>query len=143
MAESALETYVAGLSDEDAAAVRTLDAAIRKAHAGFDVAVKYRILMYALAGDWRHWVVSVDVTKRGPALRFLAGVIMDDPRGVLRPGTSTLMTWDFDRGARIPVTAVRAYVREAVARYPDYRERAEEITAQAREAHGRRGPRPR
>ncbi len=91
--------------------------------------------MYALGRDWRHWVCAIDAhPKKGVGLRFLYGVLLEDPKRVLRPGSSVLMTWDFAPGAAVDPAAVRAYVTEAVARYPDYRARERDILEASRAA---------
>ena len=134
MTSAALGAYLADVDADAAPALTALDAAIIGAHPDFDVAVKYKIVMYAVKSDWRHWVCAINATKSGVCLRFLYGVMLDDPRGVLRSGTSTLKTWDFKRGDDIDPAAVGAYVREAVERYPDYRANAGEIADAARNA---------
>jgi hypothetical protein len=132
---AALETYLAGADPESVPLVTALHAAVLAAHPDLEVAVKYRMLMFALRGDWRHWVCAIDAhPKRGIALRFLFGVLLKDPRRVLRPGSSVLMTWDFGRGDPVDPAAVGTYVSEAVARYPDYRANAREIEATSRAA---------
>jgi len=142
-----------GVDPVSAGILRTLDGAVRGAHSGFDVAVKYNIILYALAGDWRRWVCALDAGRNrgsgrdrgagGVSLRFLYGVLLGDPAGVLRPGSSTLMTWDLARDEDVDPVAVVAYVREAVARYPDYCARSKEITEEARAAAAERGTRRR
>ena len=141
MSHSALETYLVGVDPAAAPLVVALDEAVRKAHPGFDVAIKYRILMYALRGDWRTWVCAIDVTKKGACLRFLYGVLLDDPRGVLRAGSSVLKTWDFAFGDDVDPAAVGAYVTEAVARYPEYKANAGEVLDASRAA-ARAGKKP-
>src|SRR5207237_7919172 len=89
------ETYLAGVDAAAAPLVRTLDAAIRTAYPDFDVAIKYGILMYALRGDWRTWVCAIQATRKSVGLRFLYGVLLDDPGHVLRAGSSVLNTWVF------------------------------------------------
>jgi hypothetical protein len=131
---SALETYLASVDPTAAPLVVALDEAVRKAHPDFDVAIKYRILMYALRGDWRTWVCAIDVTKKGVCLRFLYGVLLDDPRGVLRAGSSVLKTWDFTSGDVVDPAAVGAYVTEAVARYPEYKANTGEVLDASRAA---------
>jgi hypothetical protein len=132
MSSSALEDYLAGVDPKAAPQVRALDQAIRAGHPDFDVAVEYRILMYALAGDWHTWVVALDANRKGVSLRFLYGVLLDDPRGVLRAGTSVLKTWDFGFDEPIDPATVGAYVAEAVSKYTDYKGRAPEVLAEAR-----------
>jgi hypothetical protein len=131
--DGVLDGYVVGLPPEREALVRRLHAAIATAHPGFDVAIKYGLLMYAIGGDWRHWVVSVDAhPKGGVGLRFLFGVLMADERHVLRRGSSVLMTWDLDPAAELDVGVVGSYVEEAVRLYPAYKADQKTILALAR-----------
>jgi len=132
--DSALGTYLVGVDPTAVPLVVALDDAVRKANPDFDVAIKYRILMYALRGDWRTWVCAIDVTKKGACLRFLYGVLLDDPRGVLRAGSSVLKTWDFALGDVVDPAAVGAYVMEAVARHPEYKANTGEVLAASRAA---------
>jgi hypothetical protein len=129
---SAFETYLAGVDARATPLVVALDDAIRRAHADFDVAIKYRILMYALERDWRTWVCAIDATKKGVGLRFLYGVLLDDPLHVLRAGSSVLKTWDFAFDDSVDPAAVGAYVTEAVARYATYKANWSTILAASR-----------
>lgn len=140
MSASPLDDYVAGVAPEAAPLVRSLDAAVRAAHADFDVAVKYHILMYTLGADWRTWVCAIQATKKTVCLRFLYGVLLDDPLEVLRAGSSVLMTWDYPFGAEVDPAAVGAYVSEAVDRYDGYRADSARIL-EATRAGRRAGPR--
>ena len=134
MNDTALEAYLEGVGPEAKVLVLALDEAIRRAYPSFDRAVKYKILMYALGGDWRTWVCAIDATKRGVGLRFLYGVLLDDPRGVLRAGSSVLKTWDFAFDESIDPAAVGAYVSEAVSRYGAYKARSAEVLTASRRA---------
>jgi hypothetical protein len=131
MSGSELDAYLAGIDARAVAIARALDDAVAGACPNFDVAVKYRILMYTLAGDWRTWVCAIDARKNGVCLRFLYGVLLDDPRDVLRAGSSVLRTWDFAFDDVVDPTAVGTYVAEAVAeavaRYDDYRANTREV----------------
>jgi hypothetical protein len=138
---SALETYLAGVDPAAAPLVVALDTAVRRVYPDFDVAVKYKLLTYALRGDWRTWVCAIDARKKGVGLRFLFGVLLDDPRRVLRAGTSVLKTWDFVFDEVIDQAAVGAYVTEAVARYADYKAKTREVLDASRAA-ARAGRRP-
>src|SRR5437899_7107170 len=101
-----LDAYLAGVDARAAPLVVELDDAVRAAHPDFDVAVKYRLLMYTLDRQWRRWVCAIGVTKKGVGLRFLYGVLLDDPRKVLRAGASVLKTWDFGFDDQIDHVAV-------------------------------------
>ena len=133
MTSEALAEYLASYDDGSAPLLTALDAAILDAHADFDVAVKYRMVMYTLGRDWRHWVCAIGAAKNGGAsLRFLYGVILDDPKHVLRAGTSILMTWDVAGGEKVDARAVGTYVKEAVAKHATFKEHEQEITTAAK-----------
>ena len=128
-----LEEYLALYDDAAGRMFVQLDGAIRTAAPDIDVAIKYRLLSYTVDEDWRHWVCAVNATKNAVCLRFLWGVLLDDPLAVLRPGTSTLMTWDMPRGTSVDTAAVASYVRDALATRDHFRANAEQISADARE----------
>lgn len=136
-ATTPLEAYLATVDPATEPQVRALDAAVRAAHP-FDVAIKYRLLTYALDRDWRTWVCAIDARPSRVSLKFLFGVLLEDPQRVLRPGTSVLESWDIPVGAGVDVQAVTAYVREAVATYPDYKARHAEVEAAAKAAGPKR-----
>jgi len=133
-----LEEYLAIYVDAAGRLFVQLDAAIRQEAPELDVAIKYRLLSYTVDRDWRHWVCAVNATKSAVCLRFLWGVLLDDPLGVLRPGTSTLMTWDLPRGGDVDAQSVSLYVREARAKRDHFLADSEGISAQARERARRR-----
>lgn len=132
MTRTAIQTYLDGVGSAAEPTVLALDKAIRTAHPSFDIAVKYGILMYSIDADWRTWVCAVDATKKRVALRFLYGVLLDDPKGVLRKGSSVLMTWDFAFGERVDAKAVQSYVKEAVAKKHEYAANSAAIQAAAK-----------
>jgi len=137
MSSPALQTYLDGLTGADVEAapnLAALDDAIVAAEPGFAVAVKYKILMYAVPGDWRHWVCAISANRGGSSLRFLYGVLLDDPLGVLRSGSSTLKTWDFANDDEIPADAVGRYVRDALERLEYFRANSKQVAAEARSA---------
>ena len=137
---AALETYLGGVDPAAAPLVVALDGVVREA--GFDVAIKYQILMYALHGDWRTWVCAIDASRKSVGLRFLYGVLLDDPLRVLRAGSSVLETWDFAFDQVVDRAAVGAYVREAVARYDEYKANTGVILEASRAAAATKKRRP-
>lgn len=138
--QEAVNGYLASVDPGARTLAAALDAVIRSVRPDFDVAVKYRLLMYALAGDWRHWVCAIDAQPRRVSLRFLYGVMLADPRHVLRPGSSVLATWDFAPSDTIAEEAVRAYVAEAAERYSEFRANDAAILAESRAAAASRRP---
>ena len=139
MKSEALEAYLKGADPRAKPLVIDLVDAIRKAQPELDVAIKYGLLMYALRGDWRTWVRAVGAGNSGVALRFLYGVLLTDPKHVLRAGSSVLMTWDFALIDAVDPEAVGAYVVEAVARYDEYKANAPKILEASRAAAKARG----
>ncbi len=130
--ESVLEDYLATVPAEAAPAVRALHAAIVAADPSLSNAIKWQMDMFTVGGAWRTWVCGLSAAKRSVALRFLYGVLLNDPLQVLRKGSSVLMTWDFPFDAAVDPQAVGAYVREAVAKRDYYIAHAEEVTAKAK-----------
>jgi hypothetical protein len=139
MRSEALETYVKGAEPRAKPLVIDLDEAIRKVEPDLEVAIKYGLLMYALRGDWRTWVCAIGAGTSGVTLRFLYGVLLTDPKHVLRAGSSVLMTWDFAFIDAVDSTAVGSYVSEAVARYDEYKADAPKILSASRAAAKSRG----
>lgn len=134
MSTPALETYLAGADPVAAALLTSLDESIRTAGPDLDVAIKYGILMYGLHGDWRTWVCALQATKKGVSLKFLYGVLLDDPLGVLRSGSSVLMSWDIRTDEVVDAASVRGYVSEAVAKYEQYKATAAQVLEASRAA---------
>jgi len=116
-----------------------IDEAIHEARPDLEVAIKYGLLMYALRGDWRTWVCAIGAGTSGVALRFLYGVLLADPKHVLRGGSSVLMTWDFALIDAVDSAAVGSYVSEAVDRYDEYKANAPKILEASRAAAKARG----
>ena len=131
-----LEEYLEVYDDEAGAVFVQLDAAIRAAAPELETAIKYRLLSYTVERDWRHWVCAVNATKSAVCLRFLWGVLLDDPLGVLRPGSSTLMTWDMPRGTEVDADLVGRYVREALDKREHFLANSDAISAEARARYG-------
>ena len=122
MSESVLEEYIGTLVDpRGEPVVRQLDRIIRATEPTLEAAVKYKILMYGLRGDFRTWVCAINSGRRHVSVNFLYGVMLDDPRKVLRAGSSVLMSWDFAFDEQVEAAALGPYVAEAVRRNPEYK----------------------
>jgi hypothetical protein len=147
MSDSVLEEYLATLADpRGEPVVRELDRIIRGSQPELDTAIKYKILMYGLEGDFHTFVCAINSGRRRVSLNFLYGVMLEDARDVLRPGSSVLMSWDFEFDEEIDPAAVAAYVAEAVAKKGDYmanRQAVQDTAYAAAEKAGRRPKPPR
>ena len=143
MSNRVLEEYLTTIPDPRAArVVRELDRIVRRTHPDFDVAIKYKILMFALDGDFGTWVCAINAGRRQVALNFLYGVMLDDPKRVLRAGSSVLMSWDIGFEDDVDAAAVAAYVAEAVRRNPEYKANRPAVQAAAIAAAEKAGRRP-
>ena len=146
MSGPVLQEYIANLVDpRGEPAVRQIDRIIRATRPDLAVAIKYKILMYGLNGDFHTWVCAINSGRRRVSLNFLYGVMLEDVRRVLRPGSSVLMSWDFGFEEEIDPAAVAGYVAEAAARNEDYkanRQAVQDVAYAAAEKAGRR-PKPR
>ena len=111
------------LGDKDARwhpLTRELDRLIRAAGPALTLRIAYRMLVYHLGTDKARWVVAVDVREQLVTVRFLWGVLLDDPRGILRGGTSTLMNLDLHSPDALDPAVVTDFVTQAVACYPAF-----------------------
>ena len=143
MSNRVLEEYLTTIPDPRAArVVRELDRIVRRTHPDFDVAIKYKILMFALDGDFGTWVCAINAGRRQVALNFLYGVMLDDPKRALRAGSSVLMSWDIGFEDDVDAAAVAAYVAEAVRRNPEYTANRPAVQAAAIAAAEKAGRRP-
>ena len=143
MGSSVLDEYLATLADpRGEPVVRELDRIIRGTQPDLNTAIKYKILMYGLNGDFHTWVCAINSGGRRVSLNFLYGVMLEDARHVLRSGSSVLMSWDFPFDEEIEQAAVAAYVADAAAKNEDYKENRQAVQDAAYAAAEQAGRRP-
>ena len=118
MTETPLEAYLPTVREDARDTVRILAAAVQAAGIDFDCKVTYRMLVYTFGQRWHEWVVAIGVSKSSVNLRFLFGIQLDDPAGILRAGSTTAAQADFTSAAEVDAELVTAYVREAVEKRP-------------------------
>lgn len=121
-----VDAYLATIDPRWHDMVTALDSAVRSAAPDLVPDIRYRILIYALNGDYRTWVCAISTTTKLVNLRFLAGSSMTDPLHLLRPGSSTLSNLDYKSLTEIDPKVVADYVREAVAIYPAFKAKSSE-----------------
>ena len=146
MTDQVLEDYIATLVDpRGEPVVRQLDRIIRATEPKLGMAIKYKILMYGLDGDFHTWVCAINSGRRHVSVNFLYGVMLDDPRKVLRAGSSVLMSWDFPFDEEVDAAALGPYVAEALRRKPEYKANRQAVqdVAYADAAKAGRRPKPR
>lgn len=118
MTDPLLDEYLATVRPDAHAVVRALAAAVDAAGADLDRKLTYRMLVYTFDERWHHWVVAIGVSRAAVNLRFLYGQRLDDPAGILRPGSTTAATADFRSADDVEPALITAYVREAVMKHP-------------------------
>jgi hypothetical protein len=132
-----LERYLEVYDDQDGAVFVQLDAAIRTAAPELESAIRYRLLGYTVDRDWRHRPPAGSRRELASGGEQGGPLLLDDPLGVLRPGSSTLMTWDMPRGADIDSDAVGRSVREALEKREHFLANADVSSADARARYGK------
>jgi hypothetical protein len=111
----ARNAFLGGVRPDAAPVVVAIDAAVRAA-APLDSAVKWRQLVYALDGDFHHWICAVAVSKKRVTLNFHFGGLLPDPEGAFRAGSSKFMRMlDFDTPASVDAGLIGRRVRDALA----------------------------
>jgi hypothetical protein len=119
MTAAPLETYLATQDDWSLPLIRALDAAIMAAGGDLEPRYAYRMLLYSPPGWPRsRWLCGISTSTQRVHLRFLDGTSMPDPKGILRGGTSTLMSIDYASLDEIDAAIATDYVRAALAAQP-------------------------
>lgn len=117
MGDAARDAFVASIEPEFRPLVLALDGAILAAGPELDSRISYQMLMYVLGRDYRNWVCAIDARRSTVRLRFLLGDRLRDPGHVLRAGTSTLRTLDYERPDAFDVALVMDFIRQALSVY--------------------------
>jgi hypothetical protein len=115
--DAARDAYLATVDPRFQPVVAAIAEAVRSVRPDFESAIKYRILMYGLNGDFRRWICAIDATKHAAHLRFLQGTSLSDPGRILRRGTSTLCSMDIPTLQALDRKLVLDYLTEAVTIY--------------------------
>lgn len=116
MTELALDTYLATQEAWSVPLIRALDDAIRAAGGDLGSRYAYRMLLYSPPGWPRsRWLCGISTSSKRVHLRFLFGTSLPDPKGLLRGGTSTLMSIDYASLDDLDAATATAYVRDAIA----------------------------
>jgi hypothetical protein len=111
----ALETYLATQEAWSVPLIRGLDEAIRAAGGELEARFAYRMLLYSPPGWPRsRWLCGISTSTKRVHLRFLSGTSLPDPKGILRGGTSTLMSIDYASFDELEPATATAYVRDAL-----------------------------
>jgi hypothetical protein len=115
MSETALDTFLATQDAWSIPLIRALDEAIHVAGPTLESRYAYQMLLYSPPG-WpkRRWLCGISTSTSRVHLRFLAGTSLPDPNGILRGGTSTLMSIDYTTLDGLDREIAGAYVRDAL-----------------------------
>lgn len=113
MTQQPFEEYLATKDKAIHPQLEIINTAILKAVPKIDTAIKWKQYMYSFDAKWMNPLCTIDTTKKGIALRFMAADDHSDPLGVLRFGTSTMGTWDIPFDSKIKPADITKYVKEA------------------------------
>ena len=112
---SALDLYLATQEAWALPLIRALDEAIRAAGGELEARYAYRMLLYSPPGWPRsRWLCGISTSTKRVHLRFLSGTSLPDPKGLLRGGTSTLMSIDYESLDDLDAATATDYVRAAI-----------------------------
>jgi hypothetical protein len=118
---SARDTYLENVDPRFVPLVTELDRLVRAARPELTVAIKYRLLTYAVGSDFRYWICAIGAGREAVSLRFLYGAGLDAPRGTLRPGSTTMGTLDYTSLEQVDAGLVADLVGQAVDRLPQFK----------------------
>lgn len=121
MSDDARAEFLATVGTDKAAMVNELADAVEAAAPSLAPRFSYRMLTFVDGNDLRNWVVAISTTKKAVQLRFLFGTHMTDDAGVLRPGSSTLSSIDYQTREDIDLAVVERYVREAADNHSEFK----------------------
>lgn len=102
-----VKDYLSGADEETLALFSRLAELIAYAHPGITAAVKWRKLTFALDGSYHYWLCALARVKKGIALYFHFGSLLDDPHAILRAGAGEWMR-------KIEITAWDPLYSEAI-----------------------------
>ena len=133
MSPAAIDVYLAGIDPERVSLVVALDQAVIGAGVALDCAVKYRMLTYAVGGDYHRWICAIDAHPRiGVSLRFLFGDMLDFSGLTYRAGSTTMRTIDYGADEDVDAARIAGLVNEAVSRLGDFEARERDEKAARR-----------
>ncbi len=115
------EAFLSNAPPDFAAIVARLAALVEDSAPELTARLSYGMLTYVHGRDFRSWVVAIGVTSKVVSLRLLFGVLLDDPRGLLRHGTSSLANLDFTSLDQVDDATVRAFVSEAATNHERFK----------------------
>lgn len=98
----------------------TVAEAVRGAGFGLDEAVKWGRLTFTRGGNWDHWVCAVASSAKGTRVVFHKGVLLADPRGLLRGSGAYVRALPADVALADPA-ALRELIADALEHQTDMR----------------------
>ena len=127
MKEVGRETYIKTIDQRFAPLVVELDRAITATRPDPEAAVKYRMLRYAVQGDFRHWICAIGATNNRVCLRFLYGTSLGAAPGTLRAGSTTMGTIDLTAVEDVDARLIGDLVDRAIVHVAQARARARHL----------------
>ncbi|HXJ63719.1 MAG TPA: DUF1801 domain-containing protein [Actinomycetota bacterium] len=106
-----VEEYIAGVGGWRGGVMTELDALVRKAAPKAASAVKWAQPVYDQNGP----MIWIKPFTKHVGIGFWRGAEMDDPKGLLRGDGDRMRNLPIHEGEKIPTTAIRGFVKQAIA----------------------------
>jgi hypothetical protein len=91
----------------------------------FDVAIKWRQLTFAVAGDFDHWICAVAATTRGANLTFHFGSMLSDPAGAFASSDAKYVRKiGYASASDVDEAGLRNLLTQAIDTLPRFRQQA-------------------
>jgi hypothetical protein len=88
----------------------------------FDVAIKWRQLIFAVDGDFDHWICAVAATSRQARLTFHFGSMLRDAAGVFEASDARFVRKiSYKSASDVDEPVVRDLLNQALDAYPRFR----------------------
>ena len=114
--------------------VRRIMEIILKNHQGMATEMRWGKPTFAINNDFHHWICAIQVLKKGVALIFHFGGLLNDEENRLIAGTSRfLRKLEYDSLSSIDEEEIRAFIGQVIEKLPYFKEHWKELNAEWRQ----------
>lgn len=123
-----LISFLENARQEDADIIRRLHSIILSVDKRFRSSIKWKMLTYAINGDFHHWICAVSITKKNIGLAFHFGGLLDDEKHLLvKGGSKFFRKIEIDSLHKIDEAAIKELLLQAIDNLPYFIEHWREI----------------
>jgi hypothetical protein len=122
METSALDLFVSRAQPHLVPVVIALDDGVNRSMP-LDSAIKWRQLVFAVDGDYHHWLCAIAASKKRVTLNFHFGALLDDHGQEFRVGSSKFMRMlDYETVDQVDAGLIATLVSDAASKLGFFRE---------------------